>query len=149
MMSEWMDLKTYHDHVAIIRLLSDCMYADEEAILRELIEYQRMESRRLYGKGDAGELIGLIGIEHHSECVAELRHIAVRSDYRGCGIGRDMIMNYIRDDKIQILNAETDRDAVHFYEKIGFHIVSLGEKYPGVERFQCVFYAEQQPGRSM
>ena len=34
--------------------------------------------------------------------------------------------------------AETDQDAVNFYKNIGFHITSLGEKYPGVERFACL-----------
>ena len=28
-------------------------------------------------------------------------------------------------------------DAVEFYRKLGFSIESLGEKYPGVERFRC------------
>lgn len=35
------------------------------------------------------------------------------------------------------LIAETDRDAVEFYRKYGFEIHSLGEKYPGVDRFHC------------
>ena len=34
--------------------------------------------------------------------------------------------------------AETDKEAVIFYENYGFKITSLGEKYPGVERFQCI-----------
>jgi hypothetical protein len=29
-------------------------------------------------------------------------------------------------------------NAVNFYRNIGFEITSLGEKYPGVERFQCI-----------
>ena len=35
--------------------------------------------------------------------------------------------------------AETDKEAVYFYKKHGFKITSLGEIYPGVEHFQCVF----------
>ncbi|MCY1251522.1 hypothetical protein D9M72_652950 [compost metagenome] len=34
--------------------------------------------------------------------------------------------------------AETDQEAVLFYKNLGFHITSLGEKYPGVERFGCL-----------
>lgn len=33
--------------------------------------------------------------------------------------------------------AETDHEALRFYEKCGFAVKSLGEKYPGVERFYC------------
>ncbi|MCC2686381.1 MAG: hypothetical protein K0R75_3280, partial [Paenibacillaceae bacterium] len=38
-----------------------------------------------------------------------------------------------------ILFAETDRDALRFYQKMGFTAHSLGEKYPGVERFKCLY----------
>ena len=36
------------------------------------------------------------------------------------------------------LIAETDQEAVGFYRKCGFKVESLGELYPGVERFRCV-----------
>ena len=39
--------------------------------------------------------------------------------------------------EIKHMEAETDIEAVDFYKKIGFQTVSLGEKYPGVERFKC------------
>ena len=38
----------------------------------------------------------------------------------------------------QWIEAETDADAVGFYEQVGFTVTSLGESYPGVERFRCV-----------
>ncbi|GAA0394735.1 hypothetical protein GCM10008933_26940 [Paenibacillus motobuensis] len=40
--------------------------------------------------------------------------------------------------------AETDQDAIGFYSKIGFEIHSLGEKYPGVERFQCILSKDHE-----
>ncbi len=140
--TKWIDLKTYPNRSAIISLLSDCMYANNEAVLTEFEKYQMTASRTLYGKCNTSELIGLIGVEHNSEYVAELKHIAVRSDYRRCGAGREMIMKYVMEHDIQILIAETDKDSMHFYEKIGFAIASLGEKYPGVERFKCTLYVE-------
>jgi len=36
-----------------------------------------------------------------------------------------------------MITAETVRDAVKFYWSSGFKVTSLGEKYPGVERFLC------------
>lgn len=36
-----------------------------------------------------------------------------------------------------ILTAETDIEAVGFYQNYGFNVTSLGEKYAGVERFLC------------
>ncbi len=41
--------------------------------------------------------------------------------------------------KVVTLVAETDRDTLNFYQKNGFVVISLGEKYPGVERFKCVY----------
>ena len=35
------------------------------------------------------------------------------------------------------LTAETDADAVGFYQRCGFEVESLGELYPGAERFRC------------
>lgn len=37
------------------------------------------------------------------------------------------------------LDAETDADAVDFYRRCGFAVESLGERYPGVERFRCTW----------
>jgi len=37
------------------------------------------------------------------------------------------------------LEAETDADAVSFYERCGFAITSLGERFPGIERFRCIW----------
>lgn len=39
--------------------------------------------------------------------------------------------------------AETDEEAVNFYRSIGFEVYSLGEKYPGVERFRCIYEVEE------
>lgn len=50
-----------------------------------------------------------------------------------------MVNEFIKTKKIVRIKAETDKDAVGFYKKNGFSITSLGEKYPGVERFECIF----------
>ncbi|QSF44504.1 GNAT family N-acetyltransferase [Paenibacillus tianjinensis] len=39
---------------------------------------------------------------------------------------------------IETITAETDHEAVGFYRNAGFAITSLGEQYPGVERFACI-----------
>jgi len=48
-----------------------------------------------------------------------------------------MIDFIIEKHSLSMISTETDQDAVNFYNKIGFSITSLGEKYPGVERFWC------------
>lgn len=84
-------------------------------------------------------MVGLIGFEYETKDIVELKHIALKPEYRGRGIGKNMIQEFIRSKKIVSIKVETDKDAVGFYSKIGFSIMSLGEKYPGVERFECVY----------
>lgn len=83
----------------------------------------------------AGETVGVVGYTVRDADVVIL-HIATRSDLRRFGIGRRML------DAVRVaepghrrVSAETDSDAVGFYLANGFSAESLGEKYPGVERF--------------
>ncbi|MES5955495.1 GNAT family N-acetyltransferase [Bacillus fungorum] len=78
-----------------------------------------------------------IGIEIIGVNKARICHIAVVPQYRHKGIALQMIKEVVRIHQLTYLEAETDAEAVEFYKKIGFQVKSLGEKYPGVERFQC------------
>lgn len=132
------DLKTYNNLCEVKLLLAECMWPDDERIARELDQYLTNDHRGLYGVIIDNELAGLIGIIPYSEEGVELKHIAMKAPYRGRGMGKKLIAEYMRDYQPAKIIAETDQDAVGFYRKVGFEIHSLGEKYPGVERFQCV-----------
>ncbi|MGP4062453.1 GNAT family N-acetyltransferase [Halobacillus sp. H74] len=111
----------------------------EKNVEREFNLYNESSVRKLYGSTIEGHLVGCIGVEFLAPDRCEIKHIAVLPQHRSRGIGKKMI-KFIRDkNSLSFICAETDRDAVHFYEKFGFDITSLGEKYPGGERFQCVF----------
>jgi len=43
------------------------------------------------------------------------------------------------------LYATTDAEAVGFYRRCGFAVHSLGELFPGVERFECTWQLEAIP----
>ena len=123
-----------------IDLLSACMGTNEKKeILSEFRRYQDKDSRKLLGKIIDNNLVGLIGIEFIFVKEVELLHIAVKSKYRRQGIGESMIKDFIKKKKIEKMEAETDKEAVNFYIKIDFDVKSLGEKYPGVERFKCIW----------
>jgi hypothetical protein len=53
-----------------------------------------------------------------------------------------MIDLLIRGRAFHRLEAETDSDAVGFYRSCGFTVLSLGEVYPGVERFRCTLESQ-------
>jgi ribosomal protein S18 acetylase RimI-like enzyme len=65
--------------------------------------------------------------------------IAVSSASRGRGHGRRLLseLRHALPRNVE-LRAETDAEVVGFYAACGFSTYSLGEVYPGVERFRCV-----------
>ena len=83
------------------------------------------------------QLVGAIGLERTAARQAEIRSIAVLEDFRNQGVGAKLIHDMQDKFSLEVLCAETDRDAVDFYRRLGFDILSLGEKYPGTERFWC------------
>ncbi|WP_062050510.1 GNAT family N-acetyltransferase [Bacillus sp. JCM 19034] len=109
----------------------------EKNIEREYELYIYSPVRELYGYDIGGKVVGCIGLEFSSSKHCEIKHIAVSPSHREEGIGRKMISFICEKYSISLLTAETDNDAVNFYKNIGFKITSLGEKYPGVERFLC------------
>lgn len=121
------NLKHYKDLSEVKCLLAECMWANKERVYNELEIYLEVESRELFGSFYNDELVGLIGVIHGSAEV-ELKHIAIKSNYRGKGIGRKMIHEYIKARKIVRMKAETDKDAVGFYKKLWFFDNELGGK---------------------
>ncbi len=132
------EINTEKIHPLIRNLLS---YATSEfRIDEEYNKYLKSPNRKLFGLECNGKYVGCIGFEMISpkECV--ISHIAVFPEQREKGIGSKMI-NFLSN-QFCLISAETDKDGVDFYRKYGFMITSLGEKYPGVERFQCEFRNE-------
>jgi ribosomal protein S18 acetylase RimI-like enzyme len=122
----------------VTSLLALCMWQDDDRIQNELSAYQAEPSRCLMGMMKDGELVGLIGIESIAVDAAIVKHIAVKPSYRNQNVARGMIEAVMKDQSLKYLEAETDDEAVGFYERMGFRIESLGEKYPGVVRYRCV-----------
>jgi len=83
-------------------------------------------------------VIGCAGIERHTDLVATIHQMAVDANERNRGVGKQLILAAMKSVPCTLFVAETDRDAVGFYERCGFTIISLGEKYPAVERFACI-----------
>ncbi len=127
----------------LYEFLSYCMYPAHDRITRECNSYKTQMNRELYGIYSEKTLSGIIGLIHN-DFETELKHIAVHPHKRNKGLGSKLIEEIIKLNTIHILVAETDKHAVHFYKKIGFEIISLGEKYPGVERFKCVYSCKNE-----
>ncbi|MFE7422811.1 GNAT family N-acetyltransferase [Rhodococcus sp. NPDC057529] len=78
--------------------------------------------------------VGVIGYRTAPDQTT-LLHLATGPHFRRHGIGTALIdWVHARHPGIALV-AETDTAALCFYEKTGFTRTSLGERYPGVERF--------------
>ncbi|MNI66861.1 Acetyltransferase (GNAT) family protein [compost metagenome] len=131
-------LRDYWNLEAVKELLALCMLADSGTLEQEMQRYFTEDSRELLGCFINGELGGMIGVKRQSDRAVEITHLAVKPKWQGKGIGRGMIMEISKSDGIETITAETDHETALFYRNAGFAVTSLGEKYPGVERFACV-----------
>jgi ribosomal protein S18 acetylase RimI-like enzyme len=114
-----------------------------------IVEQYRRDPELILLRASIGTaLVGVVGYTVKGTDVVVL-HIATSEDSRRSGVGRQMLQavreatsNHFR------LVAETDSDAVGFYIANGFLAESLGEKYPGVERFHVRTFASRLPPKN-
>jgi ribosomal protein S18 acetylase RimI-like enzyme len=132
------------NEIAIQELLSYSIFPDPEQLELALNQYQMDASYELYGLEEDKLILGLVGFIMHNDNTLEIKHLAVDPKERGNGYGRGLILELITLKQPAIIQAETDEEAVDFYRNVGFAIVSLGELYPSVERFQCIFDVEHE-----
>ncbi|TCW57855.1 hypothetical protein EC917_10237 [Bacillus thuringiensis] len=116
----------------ILNVLQYAVGPSETSLKKAVLFYERNK-----GGLHRFEEKACIGIEIIGTNKARICHIAVVPQYRHKGIALQMIKEVLRMHQLTYLEAETDDEAVEFYKKIGFQVKSLGERYPGIERFHC------------
>lgn len=133
------DIKNRIDEAEVKELISYSVFPEPEVLEQVIEDYRTDDQLKLYGLMMEDILIGMIGYEFKADRVLEIKHISVRPECRGEGYGRGLILEVIPlESPIEIV-AETDDDAADFYRNIGFTIESLGELYPNVERYKCIY----------
>lgn len=112
-------------------------FPDTTKVEQRLARYRHEPNWYLLGYEANHRLVGSIGLKLIAPGEAVMQHIAVIPAYRNQGIGRRMVRQVWVRFGLHRLTAETDAEAVEFYRRCGFAIASLGEVYPGTERFAC------------
>lgn len=85
-----------------------------------------------------GRSIGVMRLDSHDRSHCTITHIAIHANVRSQGVGR-ILIEFIRDElEFDQAEAETDGDALGFYEACGFEIESIGENSYGTQRYKCV-----------
>ena len=138
------DLKPQLRQDDVQELLGLSVFPDPDRLAEAVDSYEQDDANALQGLRDDedGKLIGVIGYRRNPNGVLEIRHIAVSPDERGQGYGRAMVLEALAKTDPAAIVAETDEEAIDFYRNIGFTVESLGERYPGVERFKCTYITE-------
>ncbi|SMF81175.1 Acetyltransferases [Paenibacillus uliginis N3/975] len=131
------------EDLEVKELLAYSVFPDPERLDQAVEAYRKPNGLELYGYEEEGVLVGIIGVDKVEDEMT-IKHIAVTPENRGKDYGRGMILELMVQQKPARVIAETDEEAVGFYRSIGFEIYSLGEIYPGVERFRCVYEVEEE-----
>jgi ribosomal protein S18 acetylase RimI-like enzyme len=132
------DIKDDLHDKRILAVISQSQYMPTEEKLNSLADkYESDIDIFAYAYDDNGLIGGTIILKCLGNDEFEIVSIATDIANRNQGIASGLISFAATDLKCRIIKAETDDDAVGFYRKYGFHIDSLGEKYPGTIRYLC------------
>lgn len=120
-----------------IEILGYAIYKPNIQKIRNFYEEIRnINTKQIFGYIEKENILGVIVVQNQLNI--EILNIGVFSSERKNGIGKKLI-EYIHDNNLnKVIEAETDKSAAGFYKSIGFSIIELGEKYPGVNRYRCI-----------
>jgi ribosomal protein S18 acetylase RimI-like enzyme len=125
----------------LLSVLAESVYNPTEERLISLAEkYIINPNTAVYANKEDDTYKGIIVIDISNSNAIEIMNIAVSTNFQKSGIGSSLINHCIHTFYPNEIITETDDDAVEFYEKFGFHILSLGDKYgTGIMRYQCIY----------
>ena len=94
---------------------------------------------KIFACFEQDKTVGIMAVSFKEQKKIEIIGIAVDVSARGKGIGSYMINQVINNYGLLSVYAETDNDAVWFYQKNGFNIMEFSETYDGaiVVRYKC------------
>ena len=129
------------DEPGVVELLIFAVGEDGDRVDQVVQRYRDDSSAVLLVARSGQDPVAVLGFTVTPDQVTML-HIATAPHARRSGIATALLAELRRqtDRKLPIV-AETDHDAVGFYRASGFAITPLGEKYPGVERFQAIWHS--------
>jgi len=141
----FIDIKNLLDEPNVRRIMGEAEFDNSPEVMeKKAEEYKNRNDFHLYGWSENNMLLGTCGVEVHSEWVV-IRSIAVEPNARTCGVGRKMI-TAIQEIYKTTIKAETDDDAVGFYQKCGFETKGFIKTYSNgkCQRYECVLLIGEQ-----
>ena len=117
-----------------------CMFMPtEEKFNKKIDQFLNDNFIKIFACFNESEIEGVIVVSFVEQNKIEIVGIAVDLSARGKGIGSYMINQIVNDYGLISVYAETDNNAVGFYQKNGFGITEFSEIYDGetVIRYKC------------
>ena len=124
----------------IYEIYKHCMYMpNEEKFNKKIDQFLNDNSIKIFACLNEGEIEGVIVVCFVEQSKIEIMGIAVGLSARGKCIGSHMINQIVDDYSLISVYAETDNDAVGFYQKNGFSITEFSKIYDGETfiRYKC------------
>lgn len=122
-------------------IYQDCMYLPTyEKYIAEMKDFLKTSFVKVYVCYDNKKIVGILIIRLTNNHSAEIEGIAVSHIYRNRGFGKMMIEEIKKSEGLKKIIAQTDEDAIGFYQHCGFHIEPERKEYPNgfVIRYNCV-----------
>ena len=117
-----------------------CMFMPtKEKFEKKIYQFSTDNSIKIFACFHQGKIAGVIVVCFVAQYKVEIVGIAVEVAFRRKGIGSYMINCLIDDYNLSSVYAETDKDAVGFYQKNSFEITEFAENYDGetIIRYKC------------
>ena len=120
-----------------------CMFMPtKEKFQKKVCLFSTDDSIKIFACFHQSKIVGIVVISFVEQYKVEILGIAVDVPFRGKKIASYMI-NYLIDDyNLTSIYAETDKDAVGFYQKNNFKITEFTENYDGenIIRYKCELF---------
>lgn len=136
-------------------LYAPCLYQPTYAGYRERMRGYLAAPGVVVGVGRVGgEPVAMLTLAREAlEAVGVIIGIAVAPAWRRQGIGRRLLAWALEIERLSILRAETDAEAVGFYRRPGFAVTRAVKQYPdgAAVRYECVLARQSfaRAGREM
>lgn len=140
-MGQIVEVKSMLKNRELLSVLAESVYnPTKERLISRADRYIISPNTAVYANKESDTYKGIIVIGISNISVIEILDIADSSSFQKSGIGSSLINHCINMFHPNKIIAETDDDAVEFYKKFGFDILTLGDKYGvGITRYQCTF----------
>lgn len=141
------ELTHKNDILQTYEIYKHCMFMPtEEKFNKKVEQFLNNNSVKIFACFSHGKIVGVMAVSFIEQKKVEILGIAVDLSARGKGIGSYMIKQVINNYDLLSVYAETDNDAVGFYQKNNFSITEFSEIYDGetVIRYKCELTQFQQ-----